>query len=374
MNKKINILLFSLLLASCDNRSKNNPEVPVPVPAPPVAESEKSLGAVELGPVKGASISILALDGVTLATAITDDSGYFSVDADELKSSIESYNSELKFVKVISTGGVDTDPNDDGVIVKEEQIKVKGNVSGIIPIATLYKSTRYRINFISTALVSILEDENEVSDDQIIFIIKRLGVPDLNEDGKVDIDDLTAYSILGNNSLAETILRQGYLEYVHSGDKEAQKLFIEELKYEVGFTRPLITKSNESYSISLSKTDINNTIYYGIVHDQNNPSFDQYNGETLTLNYNTAIYYQECSEIYGCYKLQKIFFYENAHYSEFDFDSVANNYLELKKITDSLKTARVNYKEVKGNREQTDAEIQALKDKISLLETKINSI
>ncbi|HEA15744.1 MAG TPA: carboxypeptidase regulatory-like domain-containing protein [Pseudoalteromonas prydzensis] len=366
--------LSALFVVGCGGGGKKEdstitPDVPVVIQPP-----TQSSGAIELGPVKGATVSIQALDGYTLATAITDDKGYFSVDADNLKSSIESYNADLKFVKVVSTGGIDTDPNDDGIIVESDQIEVKGNVSGIVPIATLYETSSYRINFISTALMTILEDITEISDEQLAYIIKRLGVPDINQDGKINIDDLTAYNIYEDSSLAETSLREGFLEYIHSGNKETQKLFIEELKYEVGFTRPLVTKNNEKYAVSLSKTHTENTIFYGIAIDQNNPSFEQYDGEELILNYNTAIFYQECSESYGCYKLQKIFFYEDTYYPEFDYDYVKDNYSELQTIIVDLDKSRANHNEVSENREQTELDIQALNDQISLLKAKVNSI
>lgn len=366
--------LSALFVVGCGGGGKKEdstitPDVPVVIQPP-----TQSSGAIELGPVKGATVSIQALDGYTLSTAITDDKGYFSVDTDDLKSSIESYNTDLKFVKVVSTGGIDTDPNDDGIIVESEQIEVKGNVSGIVPIATLYETSSYRINFISTALMTILEDITEISDEQLAYIIKRLGVPDINQDGKINIDDLTVYNIYEDSSLAETSLRESFLEYIHSGNKETQKLFIEELKYEVGFTRPLVTKNNEKYAVSLSKTHTENTIFYGIAIDQNNPSFEQYDGEELILNYNTAIFYQECSESYGCYKLQKIFFYEDTYYPEFDYDYVKDNYSELQTIIVDLDKSRANHNEVSENREQTELDIQALNDQISLLEAKVNSI
>ncbi|MFK3864128.1 carboxypeptidase-like regulatory domain-containing protein [Pseudoalteromonas rhizosphaerae] len=366
--------LSALFVVGCGGGGKKEDstittDVPVVIQPP-----TQSSGTIELGPVKGATVSIQALDGYTLSTAITDDKGYFSVDTDDLKSSIESYNTDLKFVKVVSTGGIDTDPNDDGIIVESEQIEVKGNVSGIVPIATLYETSSYRINFISTALMTILEDITEISDEQLAYIIKRLGVPDINQDGKINIDDLTAYNIYEDSSLAETSLRESFLEYIHSGNKETQKLFIEELKYEVGFTRPLVTKNNEKYAVSLSKTHTENTIFYGIAIDQNNPSFEQYDGEELILNYNTAIFYQECSESYGCYKLQKIFFYEDTYYPEFDYDYVKDNYSELQTIIVDLDKSRANHNEVSENREQTELDIQALNDQISLLEAKVNSI
>ena len=367
--------LSAIITLGCgggDGKTENaiiTPEEPVTT-----QPSANSSGTIELGPVKGATVSIQALDGYTLATAITDNNGYFSVNADDLKSSIDGYNAELKFVKVVSTGGIDTDPNDDGIIVENEQIEVKGNVSGIVPLATLYETGSYRINFISTAIMTILEDITEISDEQLAYIIKRLGVPDINQDGKINIDDLTAYNISEDSYLAETSLREGFLEYIHSGNKETQKLFIEELKYEVGFTRPLVTKYNAYYAVSLSKTHTENTIYYGIAIDQNNPSFEQYGGEELTLNYDTAIFYQECSESYGCYKLQKIFFYSDDYYPEFDYDYVADNYSELQTIINDLDTARDNHDEVTVSREQTELDIQALNDQISLLEAKVNSI
>ncbi|MCD5380531.1 hypothetical protein LR004_01260 [Candidatus Gracilibacteria bacterium] len=127
------------------------------------------MGGIELGSVKGASVAIQALDGYTLITAITNTDGYFSVDIDELKTAVNRYGSDLKYVKVISTGGIDTDPNDDGVLIESEQINIQGNVTGIVPLKTLYQAKDYRINFMSTALVDILGEDTDITDEKLQY-------------------------------------------------------------------------------------------------------------------------------------------------------------------------------------------------------------
>ncbi len=354
MNKLLVTMALSIFISSCGGgggeSGENNP--------PP--QTTQSSGGVELGPVKGASVAIQALDGYTLVTSITDNSGFFKIDIDELKSAVDSYGSNLKFVKIISTGGIDIDPDDDGVIVESEQIEVKGNVKGIIPLNTLYQSKDYRINFISTALVDILGSEQNVSDEQISYIIKRLGISDINEDGKIDIDDITSYRMSEHNSTAETDLRDGFLEYIHDGNTESRKLFIEDLKYDVGFSRPLITKKDGYYEVNLSKTNKDNTMYYGIVADENHPSYQEYYGQPLSLNYGTAIFYQECSDDYGCYKLQKIFFYAEKYYLDYDYEPINDNYDEVQKQVKELDDMREKKK-------QAQKEIQKIKEKINVL-------
>ena len=92
------------------------------------------VGQVELGPVTGASVSIQALDGYTLYNTITDKNGEFVVDTNELKNTIDRYGSNLEYVKVVSIGGIDTDPNDDGNKDQDEAIEVNGKVTGILPL------------------------------------------------------------------------------------------------------------------------------------------------------------------------------------------------------------------------------------------------
>ena len=338
------------------------------------SSEEDKAGKVELGPVKGASVAIQALDGFTLYTAITDNNGKFSTDTDKLKSAIDSYSSDLKFVKIVSTGGIDTDPDDDGKIIESEQKEVKGNVSGIVPINTIYSVNEYRINLISTAIMKILDGKQDVSEEQVGYIAERLGVPDVNSDGKIDINDVILYSMKDNDSIAESSLRDGFLEYVYNGDDEAQKLYAQNLKYEAGFAKPLVTRHDGYYIVNLSKTDKNNKIYYWVIVDHNRPGFEVYSGEELVLNYNTAIFYQECSETHGCYGLQKIFFYANSYYLDYDFERIEVNYVEVEKVANNLKIARENLEQTQSERENTESEITKINDEISVLDDKVNSI
>ncbi len=321
----------------------------------PIQSNEKALGMVELGAVKGASISVQTLEGYPLATATTDDKGFFTIDIDSLKKTISRYGANIKFVKVIATGGVDTDPNDDGVIVDSEKKPVKGTVTGIVKLDTIYKTKKFRINFISTAVVDILGSETNVSDEQISYIAKRIGVHDTNADGKIDVQDLTDYKMRKDESVAEVQLRDGYLEHIHNGDVKSQKLFIDDLKYETGFTRPIIKKMNGYYEVTLSKTDKNNTIYYATVIDSSKPSFEEYYGQQLNVNDNQALYYKECSKDYGCYKLQKVFFYADNYFLDYDYEPIEGNNKIIQNLT-NLSKAELRYKKELKKLKELEAE------------------
>lgn len=381
MKKSLIVIMLSLNLFSCggadgdsNSGSPSNPGQSKSSASVSSASNGKASGAVELGPVRGASVAIQSLDGITFATAITDGKGYFSVDAAALKNEINKSDTETKFVKIVSTGGVDTDPNDDGVFIASEELPVKGNVSGIVPVDTIYKSKEYRINFISTALSDILDGEKSISAEQIAYIVQRLGIHDLNNDGKIDIDDLTSYNMAKDNSLAETSLRQGYLSYIHAGDQEAKKLFIDNLKYEVGFAKPVYVKKNGYYSVNFSKTSINNTIYYGVASVDISPNFDLYNGGEIQVNFGEILFYQECSEDFGCYKLQKLFVYENVVYQDFDGEQVKDNFNEVVKIQEQLQTVRDKKSEHESNVVDLNKKLSEVDKKIIDLNGKINSI
>ena len=369
MNKVIKLLPLIVILTSCglfeDDDETGSSETQTEI---------NNLGMIELGPVRGATVSLQSLNGITLTTSITDDNGLFPVDIEVLKSAVERYGSELKFVKIVSTGGIDIDPNDDGVTDNGEELSVNGQVTGIVPLETLYEAKEYRINFISSALVDILDGRQEITEAQLAYIVQRLGVHDINEDGLIDIDDLTSYKIIDDNSVAETNLREGYLEYIHNGNNESQHLFVENLKYDIGFSKPLVTKKLDYYAVNLSKTNKDNTIYYGIAVDENYPGFNEYTGEELDLNFNEAIFYQECSPESGCYKLQKIFFYADTVYYDFDYENIEDKTNDVMNIVSDLDTAREDDRILNQQIETTEQTINSLNEKIDKLNVIINSI
>jgi len=300
--------------------------------------SNISKGIVELGLTKGASVSIHALDGYTLITLNrTDENGEFNININELKQEVQSYNPDMKLVKIISTGGIDTDPDDDGIKKQYDEKSINGEVKSIVPLNTLYSSNGYRVNFITSMVADILEDAENIDEEYINQVIKKLDVDDIDKDGKLTIKDIIFYDMVKNDSVLEANLRTQYLDTFHSGDVAKKEEVVKGYKQSIGTTKEII-KYNNKYSefiISLEPSKPDNYILFGITNNIQEPELKKYTSPLLTNN--CLFVYQECDSENNCNNLTKIFFEgDEYYYNEFhetmpdvDIESIVNKIDEL---------------------------------------------
>jgi hypothetical protein len=310
--------------------SKNETPTPTPTPTPiPEPQSTTVEAGVELGPVKNATVTVESLDGHFFEDYITDENGNYTIDIDSIKKLINEYNSSIKYVRIISSGGTDTDPDDDGIIDEDEMKAVNGAVSGVIPIEKLFSDKAQNINLITTAVSNILGNTLSFTDEQIVKIAHELGAEDIDRDGLLTIDDLIYYKMAENESRAESYLRTTLLDHIHQNDAVKIDEFIKSSKLEFSTVNPvIINQSSTELNIKFSQITQEHYIQYGLKSDAVNVDFSQYyTDDTLTLAKNDVLYYQECSLSEGCYKIQKLFF---------DGNDIFHDYLEYEEKPESL--------------------------------------
>jgi hypothetical protein len=304
-NKLLILILFVGMLQACGSDDKNQTNS-----LPSLEESQKVTNMIELGPVKNATVSIKSLDGFELATYRTQDNGEYTINIDELRKSINNYNSSLTYVRITTSGGIDTDPNDDGIYEQEEEVTIKGSVSGVIPVENLLSNEPNRTNLITTGVSEILGNTISVSEEQITKIAQSLGVEDINGDNEIDINDLLNYKMAEHQSRAEVYLRKRLLDNIHNGNLDGVVSFVNSTKLENSMVTPIPVRQTENnLVIKFAEVEINNFIQYGYINGDTTVSFIQYNSnDEIEIAANEVIYYQECLLDGECFKIQKLFF------------------------------------------------------------------
>lgn len=302
-----NILLVSLVIGSflgCGSSSS-----PVDTTTNEIIDDIKlSQGTVQLGFIEGSTVSINSLDGHTfIDNIITNSKGEYSVNQFELKQAIEDYNPSLKMLLIISDGGIDTDPDDDGIVVEDEKKEVQGQVKSIVPLDKFLDEKVQSVNLITTAIADIIGNVSDVSEEHILHIAETLGVEDITGDGKLTLDDLVYYQMAGHESKAESYLRTNFLDDIHNNNYENIKKFIREIKISQSIIFPIISHTASNLSVKFSDLPSDNVIIYGLKEDLTEVSYVSYNGEEINIPKNNALYFLECSDT-ECFKRQKVLY------------------------------------------------------------------
>ena len=357
-----NILLASLIIGSflgCD------PD-PIETTNNDITDDKKiSKGTVQLGFTEGASVSINSLDGHTfIDNIITNENGEYSVNQFELKKAIADYNPSLKMLLIISDGGIDTDPNDDGVIVEDEKKEVQGKVKSIVPLEKFLDEKVQSVNLITTAISEIIGDVSEVSENQILQIAESLGVEDITGDGKITLDDLIYYQMEKHESKAESYLRTNFLDDIHNNNYENIKKFIKEIKMSQSIISPIIKHSNNILTVKFSDLSSNNYIRYGLKEDSTEVSYTSYSGEEIDVPTNSVLYFQECTESNECFKLQKVLY---------DGKNYFLDYLNYETVSEFF-TNKNDLLTLKADVKTQEDKINTISEEISELEIKLEEV
>jgi len=356
-----NILLTSLIIGSflgCGSSSTTtNNEI--------TDDKKISKGTVQLGFTEGAIVSINSLDGHTfIDNVITNSKGEYSVNQFELKKAIADYNPSLKMLLIISDGGTDTDPNDDGVIVEEEKKEVQGQVKSIVPLEKFLDEKVQSVNLITTAIADIIGDVSEVTENKILQIAEALGVEDITGDGQIKIDDLIYYQMAEHESKAESYLRANFLDDIHNNNYENIKKFIRKIKMTQSIISPIIQHDNNGLTVKFSDLSSSNHIRYGIKEDSTDVSYTSYSGEEIDVPTNSALHFQECTESNECFKLQKVLYDGKNYFLDYlNYETVSNFF-----------TNEAHLLSLKNNLTTKEESINNLSDEIRELEDKLEEV
>ena len=348
MKKIVSVIVISFILTACGGRGGDNSSTNTnDGGTPPKEQPSTTNGKVELGPISGGNVIIQSLDGYEFANYTTDNNGNYTINIKKLKEAINKYNPSIKFVRIISHGGIDTDVNDDKTY---QQKLVQGSVSGIVPVDKLFSKKEQSINLISTAIDKLLGDSLNISEEQIIKIAKELKVSDINKDGNITIDDILYYKMAKNESLAEEELRDYLLPTIYNNNQIEQKNVIRNIKYEYKTIVPKIEVNSGIAEISF-EIHKNNYIQYAIKKDASDIQFQKYySGSNVSLKPYEVLFFQQCDVTTdNCSKMQKVYF---------DGNEALLDYLKIEKLDAYKKIA-----DYKAKRKKLEEEIKALKAK-----------
>lgn len=287
-------ILLSLLLTACGGSSSSTI---VNVNPPIISDLGSTKVIVELGRVASASVKLFT-NNQELAVFQTDAKGEYTLKRSSIKSSIDGFGMKnTDYIYIVSTGGTDIDPNDDGVTTDGEAISVQGSVKGLISVQDFMAEGEVRINLISTAIVNIIGRDNfsEINEEVLARVAKEIGVSDINKDGHITNKDVYQYDMVTHVSRAENLLKyNGFDSYIHDGDLALQSKTIDTIKSNINTGIYKTKTTNKTSVVSLFTLDSTREIQFAKNKKSKNGS--PYHGEEISLEADQFIAYRECKK------------------------------------------------------------------------------
>lgn len=265
-------------------------------------------GNVQLGAIKSADVIISTLDDTyTIYSTTTENDGTFDIDRELIKSNINNLPIKPLYLKITSSGGVDTDPNDDGIEVVSENIQVEGKVIGIVNSDDLITKNNIYINLISTVFSEMILQSEIINDESINQVLNQLKIDDINNDGILSLDDVVDYQMVEHNSSTEEKLRLQYLGYIHEGKDNLKSKYIESLQDNTSFVTVIKEKyNNGNMGVTLKTLNKNNHIQYSTEEINDTlPLPNTYLNE-IVLKQNDLVIYEECNQNNDCFKRERV--------------------------------------------------------------------
>jgi hypothetical protein len=180
--------------------------------------------AIKLGPISGAAVVIYRPDCKSAVyQTTTDTNGSYTINTAQLQSTLGASPPEILCVE--ASGGVDVDPNDDGIQGTNKSIAVQGKIRGFVKTSDLINGSGTRVNLFGSAIADMLSATDDVTIARIEQLAAQLGVPDLDNDGKITLADVTRYE-MGSMVNGENALRSFYLRSIHEGNTADRNFFI----------------------------------------------------------------------------------------------------------------------------------------------------
>ena len=363
MYKKIIILSLLLVLMGCGEETKTvnsgGEEVIV-----------ENTNKVELGPVSGASVKISTLDGQNLYTTLTDDLGQYTIELELFKSRLESISPYPEYVLVTATGGIDTDPEDDGDTTNSESIPVNGVVKGIFKSETLLNNEDLSINLLSTVVSELVKGKKNIDDEKLNNVIKSLGIEDINNDGIINSEDVYLYKMSEHDSSIEEKLRANYLSAIHSGDNDRLSSLTEEIAKENNLLFIQYSISNNQAYLDIESPQLDTKILYAINPKQDDTLNNTYS-DSIILNKNDFLVYKECrdnicsEQQIASFDGQKIYQY----YLRVSNFGIFNNEEEVNTLRIQIHNDIKKRNILEDKQESISEQIKDLKDKLAELKS-----
>ncbi len=355
------LILMLIVINACKGDSDSGSDDPVD------SSPKKATGLVELGTVVGASVRIETRQGAFLFEAQTNREGKYQIDLDEIKEKIKEIEdqkgSAVNYVHIVTTGGTDMDPNDDGVAEEGESKKVLGSVSAIVPVTALKENERINANLLTTYIDEMLVDVETIDENLLNEAAERLQVGDANQDGTIDYRDAIQYKMTENESIAESELRARVLEHIHKGEKDKIKETVREERRRKNFLRINSLKQGNKLRVWIKGIGKGRTVRYAIDRIESEQLANNYNRESFLLGKNSFLGYKECFSDGTCSEPFVHYFDGQNSYGYFpEYMMESKEELERK-----LRTAREKKDKAKARGQKLAAEIKKLKEELAML-------
>lgn len=333
--------------------------------------------SVELGPIVGATVQIYTPgSNILLYSTTTDADGHYLVDVKKLTDAFKQFTVKPTFLLVQATGGIDVDPNDDGIRQVNEAVKVKGLVSGIVPTEEFINKNGVRINLISSAITDILEGSTDITEERIGNLALDLGVKDINADGKITSMDVYNYEMFTHDSRAEQTLRFSYLSSLHSGDDAKSQQYIEILKDDLNAVRLNVRYANGKAYLKLFKLKSANIVRYST----NGVSVEVgtvYDGGEIALAKDEILTYQECISVADAHCFgEQVAYFDGSEVRQYvplpiGFGNIYKNPEEIYRAYQLISQSKKRIEQEQENLRRADSEVREITNNISKLNAEI---
>lgn len=320
-------------------------------PPPAATTTQTTQHKVELGLISGATVTVYAQDHKTMLYQVkTDNTGVFNIDKTSIDSKIQTANIVSPFVWIEATGGYDLDPNDDGVLEKDEAVALNGKITSIVPYNRLVNEKGFKFNLITSAVADLLSNSDDITQERIDQLSEQLIIPDNNNDGKRDTTDMLRYQ-MGTFSNTEDDLRVYYLTQIHENNPTGRSYSIDDFKDKIKTVRLDEYRYGASVDIKLFALDKNATIYFSkdVFYSETMMLPHKYKkGDVVTLKDKESIAFQEClgSDMSTCRQRQFYHFLLSNPKSYLD-KAIGNNIYtdpqKVKEIVEKVKASKEAY-------------------------------
>ncbi|NQY86506.1 MAG: hypothetical protein HRT51_01980 [Colwellia sp.] len=269
------------------------------------ASSVKINGIAQLGLISGAKIKLFKLPEMTLlaesnSSTSTNNYGSFSF------SDVSVNNDDLYLLE--SVGGVDTDPNDDGLVLDSDMINVKGSFKAIVQGKEL-KTDKVRINVLTDYIyqymrgtsIKALGVETYVKE---LNLLSEVLAADINNDGITNYEDVLNFDpLVDANKINFNYdeLLNFYVPAIHENldDKEFLKRILYLSKYQIDVSVNEFQIAPFDFKASLSKLPSDITVKWQVNGNEHDFSknYNVTKGGTISLKANLYYKNEKISEI-----------------------------------------------------------------------------
>lgn len=175
-------------------------------------------GVAQLGLISGATVKLFELPEMTLiaetqSSSSAENYGAFSF------SNVVLDSDTYYFIE--SVGGIDTDPNNDGVVINEDNVDIKGSVKAISSGKNLLNNV-VRITALSDLLVTFISTDKNAFENVSSSLLDEISqnlIQDINDDEVVTVDDVLLFNPLEHTAKLKinyNDFAKGHINNIHN--------------------------------------------------------------------------------------------------------------------------------------------------------------